>query len=62
MKKAGDPVGNVEMYFKSAGPIPAIHHAVELLWLTKIPEDEDTENLRKQLLHLKNTGMFDYDL
>lgn len=47
--------------FDSVGIVMAARCTAEMCWLKKVPEDERTVELRRQLNHLGDHGVFDYE-
>ena len=50
-----------QVAFEAAGIVTAARCTAEMCWLKQVPEDERTVELRRQLNHLGEHGIFDYD-
>lgn len=61
LSKGAMDEASLDPYCEAACMPRAAAYAAELLWINKIPDDEDTELLRKQLISLKTTGIFDFE-
>ena len=59
--KAGTDPDFVDKVYKSASPPRIATMVATNLWLNKVSEDEDTEELRHQLKHLATATSFDLD-
>ncbi len=53
-------LGCPKEYLNVAGPVRAAGHIALELWLHRVPENDATKELRRQLLHLDREGKFDY--
>lgn len=55
-EKVEPNLGVISATMEHVGFLQVVNLVVKELWVQKIDEDEDTEELRKQFLHLKKHG------
>ena len=50
----------VDIYFKSTGRRDSAKLVAYSMWIAEAPEDERTDIIRKQLIHMESEGMFNF--